>query len=607
MFDDLLPFYNSELRFMREMAKEFADAHPKIASRLRLSRESIDDPHVGRMIEAFSLLNARIRYKLDDEFPELTDGLLNILYPHYLLPIPSMSIVQFDPQPGQTSQAQVPKSSVIHTENVAGNFCQYRTVSDVDVWPIRLALASISGLPMVAPPNPRAPNAVSALRLSLSCIESGQDFTELGVEKLRFFIHAENQIAQTVFELLASATVSIALADSPVDDNPIILDSSCLTFPGFSEDIITLPLPRSSHPGYAFLTEYFTFPEKFFFFDVSGLDAKTLMRAGSTMEIYLYFDRFEQSLESMVTKDQFALGCTPMVNLFEQRAEPIRFDKTETEYLIQPDARRGTSTEVYQIMDVSVSDRHGNEAMYDAFYALTHWKRGRADNPRYWYAQRRASPYEGGGDDVYITLVDLNAQGAIITDEVVSINLLCTNRNLPTKLPFGGGRPELSMPNGGAGVSIMRCLTPPTRPIRPKRGKGAIWQLISHLALNHLAVSDGEVGADALRELLTMYDRVDSAASRSVVDRLVSVASKSGVARAPSGNRIAFINGTDITMEFEDQRLSGSGSFLLGAVLESVLASMCSINTFTRTQLRIRGERTGWKQWPARTGTRRLI
>jgi type VI secretion system protein ImpG len=607
MFDDLLPYYNSELRFMREMAKEFADAHPKIAGRLRLTRETIDDPHVGRMVEAFAFLNSRIRHKLDDEFPELTDGLLNILYPHYLLPIPSMSIIQFDPQPGQASMADIPKGVHIVTEAVQGNACQYRSASAVEVWPIRIAQASVSGMPMVAPPNPRAASAVSALRLSLACLDKEQSFTILGVEKLRFFIHAETNVAQLLFELLSSATVSIALADSPVDDAPVILDGASLKFPGFTEEILTLPLPRSSHPGYAFLTEYFAFPEKFLFFDIEGLDAKTLMSAKSTMEIYIYFDRLEQTLESAVSKDQFALFCAPMVNLFEQRAEPIRFDKSEVEYMIQPDARHGTTTEVYHINDVVVSDRMGKEARYDPFYALRHWKRGKEENPRYWYSQRRASPYEGGGDDVFITLVDLNARELIVTDEVASISLLCTNRNLPAKLPFGGGRPELSMPEGAGGISKVKCLTPPTRPIRPKRGKGAIWQLVSHLALNHLAVSDEEVGADSLRELLSLYDRVDSIASRSVVDRLVSVSSKSGVARAPAGNRIAFINGTDITLEFDDQRLSGSGSFLLGAVLDTVLASMCSINTFTRTQLRIRGERSLWKQWSARTGTRHQI
>ncbi len=607
MFDELLPFYNSELRFMREMAKEFADAHPKIASRLRLSREAIDDPHVGRMIEAFAFLNSRIRYKLDDEFPELTDGLLNILYPHYLLPIPSMSIVQFDPDPAQAAMASVFKGAKILTETVMGNACQYRTASDVEVWPIQIAHAALSGMPMVAPPNPRAPTAVSALRLSLNCLDAAMDFTSLGVERLRFYIHAEAQVAQTLFELLASATVSIALADTPVDDAPVILEAADIRFPGFTEEIMTLPLPRSSHPGYAFLSEYFAFPEKFFFFDIVGLSAKTLMRAGRALEIFLYFDRFEPTLEAAVTKDQFALHCAPIVNLFEQRAEPMRFDKSEVEYLVQPDARHGTTTEIYQILDVTVSDRQGKEASYDPFYALRHWKRGREENPRYWYTQRRPSPYEGGGDDVYMTLVDLNAQDAVITDEVASISLLCTNRNLPSKLPFGGGRPELSMPESVGGLTSLRCLTPPTRPVRPKRGKGAIWQLISHLALNYLAVSDEELGADALRELLSLYDRVDSVASRSVVDRLVSVSSKSGVARAPAGNRIAFINGTDIVLEFEDQRLSGSGSFMLGAVLETVLASMCSINTFTRTQLRIRGERSGWKQWTARTGTRHQI
>jgi type VI secretion system protein ImpG len=97
--DDLLPYYQRELAFIRRLGDEFARANPKIAGRLRIAPDAIEDPHVGRLIEAFALLNARIRRKLDDDFPELTQAMLGVLYPHYLAPIPSMAVVQFVGRP----------------------------------------------------------------------------------------------------------------------------------------------------------------------------------------------------------------------------------------------------------------------------------------------------------------------------------------------------------------------------------------------------------------------------------------------------------------------------------------------------------------------------
>ncbi|MDX1391260.1 MAG: type VI secretion system baseplate subunit TssF, partial [Rheinheimera sp.] len=89
MNDELLKYYNRELTYIRRMGAEFAQQYPKIAGRLRLSEENVEDPHVSRLIEGFSLLTAQIRQKLDDSFPELTDALLGQLYPDYQAPIPS--------------------------------------------------------------------------------------------------------------------------------------------------------------------------------------------------------------------------------------------------------------------------------------------------------------------------------------------------------------------------------------------------------------------------------------------------------------------------------------------------------------------------------------
>ena len=606
MLDDLLPYYNSELRFMRELAKEFAATNPKIAGRLRLSAEAIEDPHVGRLIEAFAFLNARLRMKLDDDFPELTESVLDLLYPHYLAPFPSMSVVQMTPTDAVKECQEVPSGALITTEAVGGESVTYRTGYPVELWPITLSNATLSGLPLAAPSNPQAGNAVAVLRLTLSVTDPGLTLSRLGLDRLRFFIHGESRTAQMLYELILGGTVSVALADTAVDDEPVILDRSCLHAVGFDASEVLLPLPPAAEPGYALLSEFFGFPEKFLFFDIDRLTAKTLMDAGRSMEIFLYLDRHEPTLERVVTASEFRLFCTPMVNLFPMRTDPIRFNPGQYEHRVIPDARRETSLEVYSIDKVTVTNQSGDEQAYRPFFSLGRRQAGKERVSRFWHATRRSSPYEGGGDDVFIATVDDAGLPVIDVDYVASIDITATNRNLPARLPFGGGRPELSIGEHGE-VGQLECLMAPTRPIRPRRGKSALWRLVSHLSLNHLSVSDEVLATDVVKELLSLYDQADSAANRAIVERLAEVDSAPSVARAPKAGRIAFTSGTDITLSFEDTRLSGSGAFLLGSVLEAVFASLAAINAFSRTRLRLKGERGLWHAWPARTGTRRLI
>ncbi len=102
MSEALYPYYERELLFIRQLAQEFAKRYPAAAGRLLLEPNRSSDPHVERLIESFALLAGRVHHKLDDEFPELTDAMLGVLYPHYLAPVPSMAIIQFDLDPGRS-------------------------------------------------------------------------------------------------------------------------------------------------------------------------------------------------------------------------------------------------------------------------------------------------------------------------------------------------------------------------------------------------------------------------------------------------------------------------------------------------------------------------
>ena len=605
MFDDLLPYYNAELRFMREMAGEFARANPKIAGRLRMSSNAIEDPHVGRLIEAFAFLNARTRLKLDDDFPELTESMLGILHPHVLTAFPSMAIAEFRPPAAFAGEVIVPVGTELATEPVQGEPVRYRTTYPVHLWPIALTKVEMGGLPLSAPRNRQAPDAVGALRLALGCTEREATFGQLGLDTLRFHIHADARVAHILYELIVGGTISVALADNAVDERPVILGADAVRRVGFADHEVSVPLAPAAEPAHAILAEYFAFPEKFLFFDIAGLSAKTLRDGGQSFDIFLYFDRFDPALERLATKDRFRLFCAPAINLFEQRAEPIRLNPGQFEHRIVPDARREAAIEVYSVNAVTVADRAGTPQPYHPFFGIGRPRAG-ADL-RYWHTRRQPNPRADGGDDVFLTTIDTAGQIASDPELVASIDLTCTNRELPRALPFGEGRPHLSIVNAPEAAGTAQFIGAPTDPLRPRRGHGALWRLISHLSLNHLSIADPEVALSVVKELLALHDHADVSAGRVTAERLSAVEGRQSTARAPAGGHIVFLHGTDIMVEFDDRRLSGSGAFLLGAVLETVFASLAAVNTFSRTGLRLKGERKAWQQWPARTGTRAII
>lgn len=604
MFDDILPYYNSELRYMRAMAGQFAAANPKVASQLRISADTIDDPHVLRLIEGFAFLNARTRMKLDDDFPELTTALLDILYPHYLRPFPAMSILQMTPRPDLRGSAVIPARTEVLTEPVDGEPVRFRTGWPVELWPIELTDARVGGLPLEAPANRAAGSATGVLRLSLACTGADMTFGQLGLDTLRFHIRAEPRVAQMLYELVVGGTISVALADSAADDAPVILPAGAIRPVGFAADEVLLPLGASSDPAHALLSEYHGFPEKFLFFDITGMAAKTLRDGGRTMEVFLYLDRFDPALERLVTAGDFRLFATPVVNLFEQAAEPIRLVPGRFEHRIVPDARREGVTEVYSVDRLVVADRTGAEQAYSPFFGAG--RERETDGLRYWHLTRRAATAPGGGDDVYLTLADTAGRVAADADHVASIDLTCTNRNLAAALPFGGGRPRVTLSASRSAVERAALISAPSPPLRPQRGAGALWRLVSHLSLGQTGIAGPDRALALVKELLVLHEYQPSSATRALRERLRGIATATASARAPAGGHIAFISGIEATITFEDRRLSGSGAFLLGALIDRLFASMAAINAFSRVRLVLAGDREVWQQWPARTGTRTL-
>ncbi len=612
MSDELLPYYNRELAFIRQMGAEFAQAHPKIAGRLRLGPEASKDPHVARLIEAFAYLNARTHHKLDDDFPEVSEALLGVLYPHYLTPTPSAAIVRFelDRQQGElTTGYRIPRGALIETEPIEGQPCRFRTCYPTTLWPIELKQAELRSAPFTAPAVRLKPPAVAVVRLQLDCLSDKVSFSKLPLGSLRFFLKGQSQYVYDLYELLLNNTVAVAVAGGPGDPQPHVLSRDCLQPVGLHRDEGLLDyLPRTFW-GYRLLSEYFAFPEKFLFFDITGLTPGVLSRLQRRMELFLYVNRHSPDLERNVNQDTFQMGCCPMVNLYRQRAEPITLSHTVTQYRVIPDARRPRSHEVYSVDRVVATSPDGREHEFLPFYSVKH---ARATQPQqqFWYASRRPAGYAAGqadyGTEVFLSLVDLEFRPSSPGDWTLDVETTCLNRDLPHRLPFGGGQPLLQLASGGP-IARVACLTAPTSTLRPALRHGTVWRLISHLSLNHLSLTDNVDGADALREILMLYDVADSPETRALIEGLVGVSCQRVVGRSGGSVSAGFCRGLEVTLKFDEEKYTGGGVFLFASVLERFLGLYVSINSFTRTIATTTKREEPLRQWPPRAGEQVLL
>jgi len=609
MSEQLLRDYERELAHLRRMGAEFAETHPKIAGRLRISTDTVEDPHVSRLIESVAYLNARIRRKLDDEFPELVDALLGVLYPHLLAPIPSMAIAQFECEPDLTAGFTIPRGTAVETASVRGEPCRFRTAFPVTAWPLQVVEARYASVPFAAPTTPRSSHAAAVIRIVLKTTNPSASLGEMAPKSLRFFLRGLPQHVYPLFEHVMNHVVDVAVATSVKDKKPVLLDKGCIRMVGFEEQDGLLPYSKRSFLGYRLLTEFFAFPSKFLFFDIDRLPQGKLAESGTGIELYFYLNRSSDALEQFVGKDTFALSCAPIVNLFQRHAEPIRLTQEASEYRVVADARRPLAMEVYSVDRVSIVGADGEVRPALPFYGLGHG--GSPENERvWWFPVRRPSAEEtekiDHGSEVFLRLADLGFEPTSPADSTADVEVTCLNRDLPASLPFGTDEPRLQFSDGGGPIRRIRCLTPPTKTLRPPQGRSAMWLLVSQLSLNHLSLT-GDEGAEALRELLSVYDRSGSRENRGMIEGLLSVSSKASAMRVISRGQPGFCRGTEVSIHLDEARFTGSGAYLFGAVLERFLGLYCSMNSFVSLTLTSTTRQEEVNRWPPRAGDRQLL
>ena len=623
----LLRYYNRELQHVREMGGEFAREYPKIAGRLGLEGFECADPYVERLLEGFAFLAARVQLKLDAQQPVFTQHLMEMVYPHYLAPVPSMAVVEMAADLKEAALVTghtVPRHTALRslTGRDERTACEYRTAHDVTLWPLKLAEAKYFDTPAaiaaagVAIPADRTVRA--GLRLKFA-VTAGAQASELAIDELPVFLAGADELPKRLYEQLLGNAVGFVLrapgASGLVSE---FLDAGHIHDKGFADDEALLPYTDRSFSGYRLLQEYFACPERFLFAVFTGLRAVLSRVQASEFEIVVLFDRGVTRLHNAVDAGNFRLFCTPAINLFPRRADRIHLRQGQTEYHVLADRTRPMDFEVHSLGRVEgFGDSQEPEQRFQPFYGCD--ERVWHDGTQAFYTLRREprllstrQKRQGArssyvGTEVFLALVDAVEAPYSSRLRQLGMQLMCTNRDLPLQMPVGKSRTDFTL-DTGAPVTAIRCVAGPTKPRAPNANGETAWRLVSHLQLNYLSLlGDGDAdGANALREMLTLYCDEFDASARRQIEGVKSVAARPVVRRIPVPGPISFGRGLEITLTCDDGAFEGTGAFLLGAVMQHFFTRHVSVNSFTETVLRTL-ERNEVARWPARLGRRQIL
>ena len=584
MQDDILEYYRRELLYLRTQSADFAARYPKVAQRLVLTGAESPDPHTERLIEAVAFLTARVHRDLDRDFPTVAAAMLDNLCPSLTQPVPAMTVVQMtlDSSQGKvTAGMPVARGTMLSTTASSGENCRFQVGWDTTLWPLRVAAAKLED--------------TRTLRLEMQA-DFGVDVAELELDSLRLHLSGDLLTTMPLHELLISGLERIELVTGTGAIHR--LSPRQLREVGFDEGEEVLPQPAHAHPAYGLLQEYFAFPRKFQFFDLTGL--RGLLGSGEQFSVRFIFNRSARVL-SLLSADNFLLGCVPVVNLFPKTSEPIWFDRRHYDYLLIPDYQRDTVTEVHSVLSVTASDpRTERPSVIPCVFAESDGNAA-GGSPIFWSMRREMSLRQGiSGTDVFLSFIDRSNVRATPDEPVVYAQLLCTNRMLAEQIS-----PGTRFYGDGISTSTrIRTLYQPSTQRPPVMAAKALWALVSLLRLNHRSLVDGTTGVQTLQQMLMLFAG-DSARDQAQVRGLKSLHASVATARLGTDTWRGHCRGTDITLEFDAEAFVGTSPLVLAGVLSRFFALYTAANSFVRLSVRRGGE--PWMQWPAMSGRQCLI
>lgn len=609
----LLRYYNQELRYLREMGSEFAHEFPKIAARLGIDSLEVSDPYVERLLEGCAFLAARVQLKQDAEFPRLSHRLLELLYPNLLAPVPSMLVVQIEPErsdPNLLRAPRVPRNTAVlgAAPSHARTRCEFRTAQELQLTPLTTESAeyflNLADLNLSAFALPERPRCGVRVRLRLP---EGMTLDKLALDDLRFFLGGQTDVAQHLHELFTTSMIGVLVGAQGRPETRRLITADQLRPVGYDDADAMLPVQLRMMSGLRLLQEYFAFPPRFLFFDLGGLAAVLPTLPGNTLELQFLFSRPGVDLQGLVEAANFSLHCVPAVNLFPKRADRIAVDDAHFEFHVVPERTAPLDFEVYDVQSAVGIDEHGQERRFLPLFAPDHsssphqsayysvWREPRMMSDK----ARRDGPRSGYiGSEVFVSLVDPNDAPFPHALRQLSVETRCTNRDLPIFLIAGGTTSPYTL-EAGIPVAGVRAIAGPSRPFSALREGGVAWRLLNLLSLNYLSLLDsgsGE-GAAALRDLLSRLPMGNEPTQRRMIESIQKLDARAVVRRHPVAGPVAFSRGLRIDMTMDELGHEGGSAVMFAGVLHRFLSRHASMNSFVESALHslTRGELMLWQ------------
>jgi type VI secretion system protein ImpG len=602
----LLRHYESELSFLREMGAEFAQSYPKIAARLGMDGVEVLDPYVERLLEGAAFLSARVQLELELQYPNFTSHLLEIIYPHYLSPTPSMMIAVLHPDMANAALTDgyvLPRHSTLRSALPEGQqtACQFRTAHALTLWPVEVAEAEyIDGRgALVAAGVTRSTEARAGIRLRLRR-HGGLPIGELSLDRLTLFLGGQSARGWQLHELLCSETTGVVARSTDRRADWVLPLHGGIIPRGFAADEALLPTPRASFDGYRLLQEYFAMPERFHFIDVCGLDQALARSPGNDVDIYILLRNGLPDIAAGITPDAFTLNAVPAINLFEKRCDRLQMTVADYEQHVVADRTAPMEDQPFRAF-YSADDFTAAAERHPAYYTVNRRMRQRTERERLKGARTSYL-----GSETYLSLVDPHQAPYRADLAQLAVRAMVSNRDLPLLLATGA-RDLFHLPEGGPVASITTPVAP-TRP-RPTLAQGdAAWRIISHLSLNYLSIADTSqgTGAEALRELIGIYAPAGDRVIEKQMEGITRITSRPIVRRMSDEVLSTAVRGLEITLHMDESFFEGSSVYLLGAVLERFFRKYVSINSFTETVLTTQ-QRGEIARWRPETGLGRII
>jgi type VI secretion system protein ImpG len=599
--DELLRYYEEELGLFGQFAREFRARYPKPAGELHLAGETYDDPGVARLIQSVALLSARIRKRLDDDYPKFTESLLESLYPHYLRPLPSHSIVQVGyrdageiPETART----LPRGTVLRSSAGTEHLCLFRTVYDVLLAPLRVADVAFSPVLDLAAVNARglrlARGAQAGIAITIDSPGGRADLREALPTVLRLFADGEPSMRAALVDSLFLRGAG-AFLQAGNEAHWLPLRAAPLRIGGFAEIDAMIPFPARSHPALRLLTEYFCYPEKFNFIDLDCAELRTLLPPRcSRFTLHLPLlgvnpDSDTARLLAGLDARSLLPGCTPVINLFPKAGAPLQLSYTSADYPLLADTAHAAAYEIHSVDAVRLV-REGEpgpaRAQLTSFaplYAAGGDEEGAPGRRHYWITRRdHATAALSPGHEMRIALIDADFSPVDALGATLSADLTCSNRDLPVLLRYGSPEGDLRA-DELAGVAPIRMLRKPTPTRRFDGARGTHWRLISHLALNHSALTTA--GLADFQKMLSLYDLPRSPVAQRQIAGIVGLehgAVRSWVGSAPVAT---LMPGIGIRLTVDEEAFAGSSLYVFAQVLDRYFALGGQLNCFTRLQV----------------------